>query len=235
MNVILLGPPGAGKGTQAKLIEDKYGLRQLSSGDMLRAAVSAQTDVGLKAKAFMEQGALVPDDVIVDAVFETLDGMAGSPGFILDGFPRTPNQAKALDVKLNEDGNQIDWAIVFEVDDEQLVKRVSGRYTCVKCGEGYHDTMKRPLAYGVCDRCGGDQFKRRSDDNEETVRKRMTVYHNETKPLIDYYRASGKLRVIDGEQSIDEVSRAVEDIMERSAGYNKTNAAVNGSMAQATD
>ncbi|MBC8049102.1 MAG: adenylate kinase [Chitinophagales bacterium] len=235
MNVILLGPPGAGKGTQAKLIEDKYGLRQLSSGDMLRAAVSAKTDVGLKARAFMEQGALVPDDVIVGAVFETLDGMAGGAGFILDGFPRTPSQAKALDVKLGEDGNHIDWAIVFVVDDEQLVKRVSGRYTCAKCGEGYHDTMKRPIQYGVCDRCGGDQFKRRSDDNEETVRKRLAVYHTETKPLIDYYRASGKLRVIDGEQSINEVSRAVEDVMERSAGYNETNAAVNGSMAQATD
>ncbi|MDZ4792598.1 MAG: adenylate kinase [Hyphomicrobiales bacterium] len=235
MNVILLGPPGAGKGTQAKLIEDKYGLRQLSSGDMLRAAVSAKTDVGLKAKAFMEQGALVPDDVIVDAVFETLDGLAGGAGFILDGFPRTPNQAKALDVKLGKDGSQIDWAIVFEVDDEQLVKRVSGRYTCAKCGEGYHDTMKRSIQYGVCDRCGGDQFKRRSDDNEETVRKRMMVYHNETKPLIDYYRASGKLRIIDGEQTINEVSCAVEDIMERSAGYNETNASVNGSMAQATD
>ncbi len=235
MNVILLGPPGAGKGTQAKLIEDRYGMRQLSSGDMLRAAVAAKTDVGVKAKSFMEQGALVPDSVIVDAVFESLDAISGHNGFILDGFPRTPHQAQALDEKLARDGRQIDWAIVFEVDDEQLVKRVSGRYTCAKCGEGYHDTMKRPKLYGVCDRCGGEEFKRRSDDNEETVRRRLAVYHNETKPLIEYYRASGKLRIIDGEQSITQVSRAVEGIMGPFAGRVGANAALNGLEAKATD
>ncbi len=235
MNVILLGPPGAGKGTQAKLIEDSYGMRQLSSGDMLRAAVAAKTDVGMKAKAYMEQGSLVPDNVIVDAVFECLDSISGYNGFILDGFPRTPAQAEALDDKLATDGKKIDWAIVFEVDDEQLVKRVSGRYTCAKCGEGYHETLKRPRQYGVCDRCGGEEFKRRSDDNEETVRKRLAVYHNETKPLIEYYRASGKLRVIDGEQPISDVSQSVKTIMEPFAHAGGANAALNGLEAKATD
>ncbi|MDX2265994.1 MAG: adenylate kinase [Hyphomicrobiales bacterium] len=216
MNVILLGPPGAGKGTQAKLMEERYGLRQLSSGDMLRAAVAAGTEVGRAAKGYMEQGALVPDDVVVGAVFETLEMLNGA-GFILDGFPRTPVQARALDEKLQQDGKRIDWAIVFEVDDEQLVQRIAGRYTCAACGEGYHDTLKTPRALGVCDRCGGTTFKRRSDDNEETVRKRLAVYHAETKPLIEFYRQGGKLRRIDGERPIEEVSQAVDQVFAESA------------------
>jgi adenylate kinase len=211
MNVILLGPPGAGKGTQAKLIEDHYGLKQLSSGDMLRSAVANHTGVGLRAKSYMDAGQLVPDDVVVGAVFETLDRLNGN-GFILDGFPRTPHQARALDEKLQADGKHIDWAIVFEVDDDQLIKRVAGRYTCASCGEGYHDTLKTPAQPGVCDRCGGRDFKRRADDNEETVRKRLTVYHSETKPLIDYYMGAGKLRRIDGELPIAEVTDAVHQI-----------------------
>lgn len=212
MNIILLGPPGAGKGTQAKLIEDKFGLKQLSSGDMLRGAVANQTAVGKKAKAFMEQGALVPDDLVVAIVFETIEALPPSKGFILDGFPRTAHQAKALDAKLAQMGRHINAAIVFDVDSEELVKRIAGRFTCAKCGEGYHDIFKRPRQDGVCDKCGGTEFKRRSDDNEETVRKRLGVYYAETAPLIDYYSAMGKLRRVDGEQPIEAVARDVEKI-----------------------
>ncbi len=212
MNVILLGPPGAGKGTQAKMIEDHFGLKQLSSGDMLRSAVAAGTEVGKRAKAYMDDGKLVPDEVVVDIVFDTIDKLDTTSGFILDGFPRTPRQAEALDAKLAASGRNIDWAILFDVDSEMLVKRIAGRYTCATCGEGYHDVFKRPAKEGVCDRCGGTEFKRRADDNEATVRKRLEVYSAETAPLIDYYRGKGKLRTIDGELPIEDVARAVRAV-----------------------
>ncbi len=212
MNVILLGPPGAGKGTQAKMIEDQFGLKQLSSGDMLRSAVAAGTEVGKRAKAYMDDGKLVPDEVVVDIVFDTIDSLGHTNGFILDGFPRTARQAEALDTKLAASGRRIDWAILFDVDNELLVKRIAGRFTCATCGEGYHDIFKRPAKEGVCDRCGGTEFKRRADDNEATVRKRLEVYHAETAPLIDYYRAAGKLRAIDGEQPIEDVAQAVRTV-----------------------
>ncbi len=210
MKVIFLGPPGAGKGTQAKLIEDRYELKQLSSGDMLRSAVAAGTEVGRKAKSFMDQGALVPDEVVVDVVLEAIDQMRGTKGIILDGFPRTVPQAEALDAKLSQSGGQIDLVLVLNVDNEMLVKRIVGRFTCAKCGEGYHDSFKQPAVAGVCDRCGGTEFKRRADDNEETVRNRLAVYHAETSPLVEYYRKTGKLREIDGDQPIADVTRAVE-------------------------
>lgn len=218
MNVILLGPPGAGKGTQAKLIEDQFGIKQLSSGDMLRGAVAAGTPIGKQAKAFMDEGKLVPDDLVVQIVFDTIDGLGNAKGFILDGFPRTAHQAKVLDSKLAEHGRKIDWAIVFDVDNDMLVKRIAGRFTCATCGEGYHDLFKRPDREGVCNRCGGTTFKRRDDDNEATVRKRLDIYHAETKPLIEYYRAAGKLRSIDGEKPIEEVSRAVKDVFSEHHG-----------------
>jgi adenylate kinase len=214
MNVILLGPPGAGKGTQSKLIEDRYHYKQLSSGDMLRRAVADHTEVGLRAKAYMDAGQLVPDEVVVDAVFHTFEHLpAGIPGIVLDGFPRTVQQAQALDAFLQKRGETIDWAIVIDVSDDRLVERITGRFTCAKCGEGYHDHFKRPRLEGVCDRCGSTEFKRRADDNEDIVRKRLDVYHSETKPLIDYYRAKGRLRVIDGELPIDEVERHIDEIM----------------------
>jgi adenylate kinase len=210
INVIILGPPGAGKGTQAKLLEEKFGLKQLSSGDMLRAAVARGSDVGRRAKSYMDKGALVPDAVVVDVVFEYIDGMVGAKGFILDGFPRTVDQAAALDKKLAEKGIGIDSVIVIKVRDDKLVDRIAGRFTCATCGEGYHDSFKRPARDDVCDKCGGHTFKRRPDDKPETVKKRLKIYHQETAPLIDYYQKRGKVVVIDGELSIEKVAKEMD-------------------------
>lgn len=212
MNIILLGPPGAGKGTQAKIIEEKFGLKQLSSGDMLRAAVAAGSDIGKQAKSYMEQGALVPDEVVVEVVFQALDGQRTGKGVILDGFPRTVDQAKTLDSKLAASGGSIDRVVVIEVRDDRLVERITGRFTCAKCGEGYHDTFKRPAVDGVCDKCGATEFTRRADDKEETVRNRLAAYHAQTAPLISYYGSTGKVATIDGEASINEVSRKIDEI-----------------------
>lgn len=209
MNLILLGPPGAGKGTQAKLIEDEFQLTQLSSGDLLRAASAAGTAEGKKAKGYMERGALVPDDLVVDIVFHHIEGLKDIKGFILDGFPRTVEQAKTLDKQLTDTGKKIDKVIVIEVDDDKLVERITGRYTCAKCGEGYHDQFKRPKTAGVCDRCGGSEFKHRADDNEATVRNRLKVYHDQTKPLISYYQTDGKVKAVDGEQPIKEIAQQI--------------------------
>ncbi len=212
MNIILLGPPGAGKGTQAKLIEEKFGFRQLSSGDMLRGAVAAGTPVGLEAKSFMEKGALVPDDLVVEIVFQALDGSSDAKGVILDGFPRTVDQARTLDGKLAAKGSGIDRVIVIQVQDDRLVERITGRFTCAKCGEGYHDKFKRPAVEGVCDKCGATEFTRRADDQAETVRARLQAYHAQTAPLINYYGESGKVVTTDGEASIAEVSRQIGEI-----------------------
>jgi adenylate kinase len=214
MNLILLGPPGAGKGTQAKLLENKFGLRQLSSGDMLRAAVSAQTPVGKKAKSFMDQGALVPDDIVVDVVFEHLAGFNGSNGFILDGFPRTAEQAQALDRWLAEKDSRIDRVIVIKVRDDRLIERITGRFTCGKCGEGYHDVFKRPKREGTCDVCGSHEFKRRADDRAETVKTRLKAYHDQTAPLISYYKEQGKVSTVDGEAPIETVSKEIDELFE---------------------
>jgi adenylate kinase len=217
MNLILLGPPGAGKGTQAKLLEQKFSLKQLSSGDMLRAAVLAQTPVGLQAKTFMDRGALVPDGLVVEVVFEHLAGMKDSKGFILDGFPRTVEQAEALDDWLEARGSGIDRVLVIQVRDERLIERVAGRFTCVTCGEGYHDTFKRPAHDRVCDKCGGHEFKRRADDNPATARARLKAYHTQTAPLITYYKAMDKVAIIDGEAAIQDVSRQIDDVFSESA------------------
>lgn len=215
MNVIVIGPPGAGKGTQSKHIEDRYHLKQLSSGDMLRSAVASESEVGKVAKSYMDAGQLVPDRVVMDVVFATIDALPDdASGFILDGFPRTVQQAKELDAFLQAKGESINWAIVIDVSDDRLVERIAGRFTCTQCGEGYHDVFKKPKVEGVCDRCGNTTFKRRADDNPSTVRNRLSVYHNETKPLIDYYRSKGKLRVIDGELPIGEVSRNIDEIID---------------------
>jgi adenylate kinase len=215
MNVILLGPPGAGKGTQSKYLEDRFKLKQLSSGDMLRQAVAIGSEIGLVAKSYMESGGLVPDEVVEGVVFETIEGLPTElPGFILDGFPRTIQQAEELDRFLASHAKSIEAVIAVEVSDDQLVKRISGRFTCAKCGEVFNDYFRQPKAKGVCDRCGGTAFKRRSDDNSETVRHRLAVYHNETKPLIDYYRGKGKLHAINGEASIDEVKRHINEILD---------------------
>ncbi|WP_296898907.1 adenylate kinase [Thiohalocapsa sp.] len=212
MNIILIGPPGSGKGTQAKILEERHDMKQLSSGDMLRAAVSEGTEIGQKAKSFMEAGELVPDDLVVEIVTDQIEKL-GDKGFILDGFPRNVHQAEVLDQMLDKRDRNIDRVLVVEVSDDMLVERIAGRYTCANCGEGYHDKFKQPETDGVCDKCGSTEFIRRPDDNPDTVRNRLDVYHEQTKPLIDYYRKQDKVRVIDGEQPIEEVTKALEQAM----------------------
>jgi adenylate kinase len=209
MNIILIGPPGSGKGTQAKILEERHDMKQLSSGDMLRAAVSEGTEIGKKAKSYMEAGELVPDELVVEIVTDQIEKL-GDKGFILDGFPRNVHQAEVLDRMLDERDRNIDRVLVIEVSDDLLVERVAGRYTCANCGEGYHDTFKQPEKDGVCDKCGSTEFIRRPDDNPDTVRNRLAVYHEQTKPLVAYYEEQGKVRVVDGNQPIEEVTKALE-------------------------
>lgn len=209
MNLVLLGPPGAGKGTQAKLLEDSRSLVKLSTGDMLRAAVAAGTELGRKAGDIMERGQLVPDELVIKLIAERIDEDGGGKGFILDGFPRTIAQAEALDRLLRERGKKLDRVIVMAVDDDALVERIAGRFACASCGEGYHDLYKTPKVSGVCDRCGGTQFVRRRDDNEEVVRSRLKAYHAQTEPLIDYYTRQGKVRTVDGMADIETVENEI--------------------------
>jgi adenylate kinase len=213
MNVILLGPPGAGKGTQARILMDDMGLIQLSTGDMLRAAVAAGSEVGKKAKAVMAAGELVSDEIVIGVVADRLDQPDARSGVIFDGFPRTVAQAEALDRLLAEKGLTLDAVVAMDVDDDRLVDRVSGRFSCAACGEGYHDTHKRPVREGVCDVCGATEFKRRADDNAETVRSRLAAYHADTAPLIGYYSGTGKLKTVDGMADIGEVARAIRDAL----------------------
>jgi len=210
MNLILLGPPGAGKGTQAQRLERAHSLVQLSTGDMLRAAVAAGTDVGKKAKAVMDAGQLVSDDIVVGIIADRIKQPDCQKGFILDGFPRTVAQAEALDKMLTDNGMKLDRVIDMKVDDEILVERVSGRYTCAKCNAGYHDKFQQPKVAGVCDQCGSTEFKRRADDNAETVRSRLGAFHAQTAPLLPYYSARGVLGTVDGMAQIDEVTRQIE-------------------------
>lgn len=209
MNLVLLGAPGAGKGTQAKRIEDAFGVVQLSTGDMLRAEVAAGTPIGRRADEIMKAGELVPDGMIIGLIDSRLDAGDCASGFILDGFPRTVAQAEALDAMLAKRDVALDAVLSFDVNDAAMIERISGRFTCAKCGEGYHDTFKRPKKDGVCDVCGSTQFVRRADDNAETVRQRLEAYHEKTTPIIDYYEKRGLLRRIDGMQPIDDVTAAV--------------------------
>ena len=212
MNIILLGPPGAGKGTQASRLVAERGMVQLSTGDMLRAAVKAGSPVGLKAKAVMEAGELVSDAIVSALIGERLDGM-GTGGAIFDGYPRNAAQAEALDLILADRGKALDHVIELEVDEDALVERIVGRYTCAACGEGYHDRFKQPAVAGVCDVCGSTEFKRRPDDNEETVRTRMAVYRAETAPILPFYEARGIVRRVDGMAEIEVVTDAIEAIL----------------------
>jgi adenylate kinase len=212
----LLGPPGAGKGTQAKLLVDHYSIPQLSTGDMLREAVAAGTQVGLKAKAVMASGNLVSDEIVNAIVSERLDRDDCKAGFILDGYPRTLEQADALSDMLIEKGMSLDCVVELEVDDNLLVERVSGRYTCAKCGEGYHDTFKQPAVANTCDRCGSHEFKRRPDDNAQTMRTRLQAYYKETAPLVGYYYAHNLLRRVDGMGEIGAIQDSIRTVLEAS-------------------
>lgn len=209
MNLVLLGAPGAGKGTQAKRIEENFHVLQLSTGDMLRAEVRSGSPRGQQADALMKAGRLVPDEMIVGMIDRRLDRDDCRGGFILDGFPRTLAQASALDEMLAKKGLKLDTVLSIDVDDEAMVERISGRFTCANCGEGYHDSFKRPKIEGICDVCGASRFVRRADDNAETVRARLKEYHAQTEPIIAYYDKGGLVRRIDGMRSIDQVTAQV--------------------------
>lgn len=213
VNLILLGPPGAGKGTQARMLMERFGLVQLSTGDLLRGAVTAGTEAGKAAKSVMERGELVSDEIVLAVLRERLDQPDVAAGTILDGFPRTAAQAEALDALLADRGQRIDAVISLEVDDEAMVERVSGRFTCAACGEGYHDSFKRPAVDGVCDRCGATEMKRRADDNAETVRTRLKAYHADTAPLIDHYAARAALTAIPAMGEIGEIAERMNALV----------------------
>lgn len=213
--IVLLGPPGAGKGTQARMLQERFGLVQLSTGDLLRAAVAAGTPAGQQARAVMEAGALVSDDIVLAVLQERMRAPDVAEGVILDGFPRTTGQAAALDRLLAAEGQEVAAAIALEVDDAAMVERVSGRFTCAACGEGYHDRFKTPAVAGVCDSCGGTAFRRRADDNAETVRERLAAYHAQTAPLIAHYERRGVLARVDAMERIEAVGQALAAIVGR--------------------
>ena len=214
MKLILLGPPGAGKGTQAKRLEELRGLKQLSTGDMLRAAVKSGSEIGLCAKRLMDAGQLVPDEVVVQLIADRIGSADCAKGFILDGFPRTVPQAKALDAMLEQRGERLDAVIELTVDEKALVERISGRFTCKICGAGYHDRFKRPRQEGVCDSCGSREFVRRSDDNAETVKARLDEYRAKTAPILPYYEAKGLLKQVDGMADPTGVARQIDILIE---------------------
>lgn len=213
MNIILLGPPGAGKGTQSEALVKRYGVVQLSTGGMLREAVKAGSEVGRQAKAVMERGGLVSDDVVIRIIADRIAAPDCGRGFILDGFPRTLAQAAALDQLLAEREMDLDGVIELKVDDEILVDRIAGRFSCAECGAGYHKTNMRPAVEGTCDKCGSQEFICRDDDNPATVQKRLMAYYRETSPLIGYYFAKGVLKTVDGMAAIDDITQSIDSLL----------------------
>lgn len=213
MRLILFGPPGAGKGTQAQRLQSELGVVQLSTGDMLRAEIASGSDLGQRAKSIMEAGNLVPDDLIIDLIAKRIDHDDCAKGFILDGFPRTIPQAEALDSLLSEKRMTLDALVAIDVDEDDLVTRISGRFSCASCGATYHDSFNRPAKEGVCDICGATEFTRRADDNAETVRARLKAYHEQTKPIMDHYANMGLLKTIDGRKDIDQVTAELKAVL----------------------
>jgi len=216
MNLTVLGPPGAGKGTQAQRIKKSYGLVQLSTGDMLRDAAASKTKIGRQVGQLIDAGELVSDAIMIEMISERIGHDDCAKGFILDGFPRTNCQAVALDRMLEERGMKLDYVVEISIDDEIIVERIIGRLNCVKCGAGYHDKFHPPAVEGVCDDCGGTEFVRRTDDNEEVVRTRLQAYHAQTAPILPYYRERNRLRQVDGMASIDEVEKQIATILDGS-------------------
>jgi adenylate kinase len=213
VNIVLFGPPGCGKGTQAKRLQTNTGLIQLSTGDMLRSAIASGSELGMRVKDIMAEGKLVDDETVIAMLSERIDAPDCAKGFILDGFPRTVAQAEALDVLLKGKELEIDAVVEMTVDDEALIERISGRYSCGNCGSGYHDTFKKPKAEGICDDCDGKEFDRRADDNAESVRIRLDAYRNQSAPLLPYYRDRGKLHAVNGMAAMDEVEKEINAVI----------------------
>ena len=213
MNIILLGPPGAGKGTQAKELEGRHSLLQLSTGDMLREAITSGSDLGIEVKSIMESGSLVPDDIMIRMISGRIEQSDDKSGFVLDGFPRTTAQAEELDVMLTKKDLKIDFVIELLIQPDVLTQRISGRYNCSKCGAGYHDEFQKPSKAGICDQCGNTEFTRRSDDNPETVKARLSAYEAQTAPLLPYYRKKKKLITVDAMAKIADVTSEIEKVI----------------------